>query len=499
MRHEKSNARLSADACPSAGRRSLRGLAALAAALAGLLVGAGSAAAALPGWPPVEFPLTAPAGTACKEPHETPEEGCPNTLVTGPDGAIWFLEFWGSRVSRMTTDGVVTHSEPTPTPNAQPEKIIAGPEGDLWFSEYAGDRIGRVVFEGGAFTGKIVEYPVGEAGSGPVGVAAGPDGRIWFVLREEGVVGHIDPVTAEIEEFTIPGLAPAPFGIAAGPDGAMWFTQQLENQIGRIPVDAVSAGEIDEFEIPGPFVGDLHAADIVQGPEGNLWFVEAVGNQVGRVDYSTGQVTEYPMPACLSTACGSFWITAGPDGNLWFTAWGNGPTEHWVGRATPQGVVEMEAVPTPDSQPYGIAMGPACDIWFAEFQVNRLARLPVGCPVNPSSTDFGAREVGAGPGSPQLFTLTNTGAAPATVSATEIVGPAAADFAIVPGGSCAGSIVAVGASCSVAVSFAPTAAGPRSAQLSPPPTPPLTPPPPPPPTPHPPPHTPPSPPKATRT
>jgi virginiamycin B lyase len=45
----------------------------------------------------------------------------------------------------------------------------------MWFTEEAGNNIGRITP-----AGVIHEFPLPEAGSGPVGITAGSDGRIWF-------------------------------------------------------------------------------------------------------------------------------------------------------------------------------------------------------------------------------------------------------------------------------------------------------------------------------
>jgi streptogramin lyase len=48
-------------------------------------------------------------------------------------------------------------------------------------------------------------------------------------------------VAPSITEFPIPTAGSQPAGIAAGPDGNLWFAEQLGNKIGRI-TPAVVAG-----------------------------------------------------------------------------------------------------------------------------------------------------------------------------------------------------------------------------------------------------------------
>src|SRR5438046_681415 len=63
-------------------------------------------------------------------------------------------------------------------------------------------------------------------------------------------------------------------GIAAGPDGNVWFTEALGNRIGRI----TSAGVVTEFST-GIFPNGYPAA-IAAGPDGNLWFTETSGDRI---------------------------------------------------------------------------------------------------------------------------------------------------------------------------------------------------------------------------
>jgi sugar lactone lactonase YvrE len=75
------------------------------------------------------------------------------------------------------------------------------------------------------------------AGGTPDGIAAGPDGNLWFTERTNpGRVARITPAGV-VTEFT-GGVTPGftvngqPRGIAAGPDGNLWFAER--NSPGRV-------------------------------------------------------------------------------------------------------------------------------------------------------------------------------------------------------------------------------------------------------------------------
>src|ERR1700684_2873465 len=69
----------------------------------------------------------------------------------------------------------------------------------------------------------IKEFPVKTADRQPLGIAAGPDGNVWFTELGANVIGR-STLTGEMTEFT--GLAGPAETIAAGPDGNLWFTEQ---------------------------------------------------------------------------------------------------------------------------------------------------------------------------------------------------------------------------------------------------------------------------------
>src|SRR5216683_2733732 len=76
--------------------------------------------------------------------------------------------------------------------------------------------------------GVIAEYPLPTAGSSPWGIAAGPDGNLWFTERAANGVDKVVKVTTSgvFTEYPIPTAYSSPFRIAAGPDDNLWFTEQ---------------------------------------------------------------------------------------------------------------------------------------------------------------------------------------------------------------------------------------------------------------------------------
>jgi virginiamycin B lyase len=75
-------------------------------------------------------------------------------ISTGPDGALWFTEAScirekgsrctvGNKVGRITTTGLIAEFA-IPSDRSGAHSITNGPDGALWFTEYYGSRIGRL-------------------------------------------------------------------------------------------------------------------------------------------------------------------------------------------------------------------------------------------------------------------------------------------------------------------------------------------------------------------
>jgi virginiamycin B lyase len=248
--------------------------------------------------------------------------------------------------------GVITEFS-VPTASAKPEFIVAGPDGNLWFTEFEGNQLGRVT-PLGVFT----EFPIPTAGQRPIahhrrprrkplvrgserepdrprhdrrrdhGVSdphrqqqsgrhhGRPDGNLWFNEEDGNQIAKIT-TAGVITEFPIPTAGSAPGGICLGSDGNLWFTEYNAGKIARL----TTAGVVTEFPIPPPSGGPLHPRP---GPDGAIWFVEEIGNRVGR-STTAGVIVEYVVPTANASP---FDIVAGPDGAMWFTE------EQKIGRLT---------------------------------------------------------------------------------------------------------------------------------------------------------------------
>jgi len=272
-----------------------------------------------------------------------PGDGVIDRILLGPDGNMWFSdqgayydpEPYQGHVGRILTHAPYTLSEfATPTAESRPLGLTVGADRNLWFTEFFSQPLGPVGPSGGNAIGRISPF--------------GSDAQI----------------TASITEFSLPTPKAGPLDIAAGPDGNLWFTEAFVNQIGRI----TTRGVITEYPLPA---GGSPVA-ISQGPDGNIWFTDRGVNSIGRIlTHDPHTVSLFPVPPSPNMVL--YFITDGPDGNMWFTdVFGND-----VGRVLVKSpnTVTLYHDPLPSAAPRDIKCGPDGNLWTTEQGTSTLGQV----------------------------------------------------------------------------------------------------------------------------
>jgi streptogramin lyase len=283
------------------------------------------------------------------------ESSEPSSIVSGPDGNLWFTETAAGKIGRSTPHGdiiefVVPASDQTDLETGSPEFIIAGPDRNLWFSDPASHSIDRITT-----AGKITTFAVSGA---PHGLTVGSDGNLWFT-EDNAKLGRITP-TGEITEIQLSLESPSDNSrITTGGGGNLWFVEPDANKIGRV----TTSGDLTEFDIP---TEDSTPTGITRGSDGNVWFTELTGGKVARIT-PAGAITEFPLPG--GDEAGPDQIAPGPDNNLWVT---DGAGSRIV-RVSPSGRIVEVPTPSDQSSPSGITAGPGRTIWFTESEGNNIA------------------------------------------------------------------------------------------------------------------------------
>src|SRR5262249_38507655 len=142
----------------------------------------------------------------------------------GPDGLMWFTESSGTVGSVDPNTGqLVEYKNVGSGYDRNTHQAAFAPDGSLWFTEYGSHKVAR--FDTTAHT--VSEIDLGAAIDGPVGLAAGFDGGIWFTTATS--VCRIDPVARKITAaFPVADHTAIPEKLTPGADHNLWFTSNYQ-------------------------------------------------------------------------------------------------------------------------------------------------------------------------------------------------------------------------------------------------------------------------------
>ena len=311
------------------------------------------------------------------------------TRITAPGQALTYAQYDGNWLDRSTISiavtgavsgaltGAVLATVPTATlystgitAGGNPHGIGTGSDGNVWFTEFSGNRVGRITP-----AGNVTEFSTGILAANPVKIEPGPDGNLYLGYSTSTILQRLSlsgvPTTAAT--FSNTKL----YGITIGSDGNLWIGETASNVIAKLSL----TGAFTEYSTG--ITAGAAISNAVAGPDGNIWFTENSTNIIGRIT-SSGLVTQFSTG--ITAGAGLLGITAGPDGNLWFTE----NTGNRVGRITPSGAVtEYSTGITVGSQPRNIVVGSDGNMWFDEDTGGRLASVTTSGTIQEYSAGFG--------------------------------------------------------------------------------------------------------------
>jgi streptogramin lyase len=295
-----------------------------------------------------------------------PGMGRVGEVTTAADGSVWFVNDTRS-VGRITPGGAITIFQGLDRPG-EPRDIVAGPDGAVWFTvrnpHGGGGGWIRRITDAGATT----DFELGPT-SMPDTIAVGADGELWFSDGGFDLEPSLSKMTTGGQITTgIALVTVARNGLVAGADGTMWFvTAGAPSQLQRIP--AVSPDwpyPTTTFPVGAP------VRQLTTGPGGDVWFTTTT-NGVGTVS-AAGAVTLFTDPSISAPTA----ITTGPDGALWFTNVGNDS----IGRITTTGTASHFGVPSVAAAS-SIVAGADGALWFTDADTHRVNRMTTAGVVTP--------------------------------------------------------------------------------------------------------------------
>jgi virginiamycin B lyase len=205
-----------------------------------------------------------------------PEGAYPHDVAAGPDGAVWYSGQRHGVLGRLDpATGKVEHIQ-LPR-GSSPHGVIVGPDGAPWLTDGGLNAIVRV----DPATRQIDRFPLPEArGYVNLNTAAFDTAGILWFTGQNGVYGRLDPKTRALAVWDAP-KGRGPYGIAATPDGGIYFVSLAHSYLAKID-PATGAATVIE-----PPTKDQGARRVWSDSKGRLWISEWKSGQLSRYDPAT--------------------------------------------------------------------------------------------------------------------------------------------------------------------------------------------------------------------
>ncbi len=244
----------------------------------------------------------------------------------------------------------------------------------------------------------VIEYPIPSGGE-PYHIVAGPDGAVWFTIRNRASIGRIT-TEGVITEFPLPSPFSSAHEIVRGPDGNLWFTEEASRSVYKI-CRITPGGVITEFPLPNPGSFPL---SLINGNNGALWFHSI--NKLVRFAIG-GTVTEFPI--ANSTRLGGIFVSLAADasGNvhcIQTRQYETLKTEYFHIKLTPEGALtERSLGELPFLSLWHLAQGPDGNVWYSVGTFDIFSNAPIFNGFIPLSESPGMSRVSSGPNAPIRF------------------------------------------------------------------------------------------------
>jgi streptogramin lyase len=259
----------------------------------------------------------------------------PFGVVRGPDGALWFCEYGGQRIRKITRDGKITTVAGTgqvgytgdggPALQAtfnKPHEIRFDAAGNIFIADMVNQAIRRIDAKTGIITTFAGNRTKGYSGDGgPASAAAlnnphsiqfGPEGDLYICDIGNHVIRRVNLRTGIITTFAGTGKAgdtPDGAPIAGTPlrgprsldfdrAGNLWLATREGNQVFRFNLKAGTIHHVAGTGKPG-FTGNGGPAKeaTLSGPkgiaidaDGNVWLADTESHSVRRFNARTGNL-----------------------------------------------------------------------------------------------------------------------------------------------------------------------------------------------------------------
>ena len=313
-----------------------------------------------------EFPIDTPFGVSGVV-----------SMVTGPDGNLWFVvpDGSGDHVGRLRPDGhysEFTIRGPTTPGDAH---IIEGPDGALWFTQWGQGvaAVGRMTTDG-----HYRRYPL-DSNAQPHDITVGPDGALWCTDFIGNRVTRLDPGTGALTNFPLPTGVAFPDAITSFEGSLRISTRTFNNVLVRMATDGrIESSTTLDLEVTQLTVHDSQLW--LGGADGLARLVSSPSGETAQ-QFATGPAEHFAFDTL-----GRVWMPSHTNLGL---SDGIAPARPPTGvvsrfdeslKGNLQGGVDQFSLPDNTIVPSAIALGPDDQIWVIDGArpTRRLFRMLTG-------------------------------------------------------------------------------------------------------------------------
>jgi len=299
--------------------------------------------------------------TFTTETYEVPAGSRPHDVAPAADGGVWYTAQGSGELGWLDPrDGAVR--EIWLGAGSAPHGVIVGPDGAPWITDGGLNAIVRV----DPASGEVRSFPLpAEATGANLNTAAfDGDGILWFT-GQSGWYGRLDPESGRLRVFRAP-RGTGPYGIAATPEGEIWYSSLAGSYLGAIDR---AGGDVRVVDPPTAGAG---LRRVWSDSAGRLWTSQWFAGKVAVHDPADGSWREWPVPGDDAQA---YAVYVDETDAVWLTDF----TANAIVRFDPA-TETFRSFPTQDGRTANVRqlLGRPGEVWGAESATDRLVVIRYG-------------------------------------------------------------------------------------------------------------------------
>ena len=281
----------------------------------------------------------------------------PHDVAPALDGGVWYTAQGSGELGWLNPETGETRHTPLGA-GSRPHGVIVGPNGAPWVTDSGLNAIVRVDPE--SLRVDVFPLPPDRPNANLNNPTFDNNGVLWFT-GQGGVYGRLDPATGAMEVFDAP-RGRGPYGIAASPNGDVYYASLAGSYVGRIDP---KTGEATVLDPPTPNQG---ARRVWPDSQGRIWVSEWNAGKVAVYDPSEETWREWKLPGSAPRA---YAVYVDELDMVWLSDFG----ANSVVRFDPESE-EFEVFDLP-SNPSNVRqiLGRDGEVWLPESAADQLVRI----------------------------------------------------------------------------------------------------------------------------